>query len=330
MTVFLCTDMNMLWPMPDAAADGPDVDARLLGLVPHLKTLRALHLVLDGDTDNCTPHTLRPHATCVARLSALTGLTRLKLVLSRCYEHDGDSYYKQQKDGEQHGAWVEVREAHRTSLLSALRCMPQLQHLDCPTLWLRPSELPACLTALTSLTLGGLLPPPAVEGPGGLAGGDGFPARLAAGVPLPPQLQELVLRTAASPRAIAQLQPPPPLVHLDVQTLRFGVSDVDDGKLRPEAVEAVGPAVRKLLACRHPVRGPNLMRVRTDCGTDQLLPRDGSPSGHMEWIQQLQGLEAFRNLTLTDVRLRPADLCCLGQALPSLQGEDAAQPVPAP
>ncbi len=296
------------------------MDAHLFGVVSHLRTLRRLHLVNDWYLANCTPNAVRPHATCVARLSALTGLKHLGLVLSDCYEHDGHSYYKQRQDDEQHGAWVEVREAHRTSLLSALRCMPQLLQLYCPTLWLRPSEA-APLAALTSIILGGLLPPPAGAGPGGLAGGGGSPARLAAGVPLPPQLQELSLKVGASPRALAQLQPPPSLVHLDVGLLRFGVSDVDEDRLRPEAVAAVGPAVRTLVACRHPTHGPSHIRIRADAGAGQLLPREGSPNGHMEWVQQLRGLEAFRNLTLTDVRLRPADLCCLGQALPDLQGK---------
>ncbi len=323
----LCTCASTTWPLPGAAADDPDVDARLFGQVSHLKTLQALHLVLDGDPNACTPDAVRPHATCVARLSALTGLTRLGLVLSSCYEHDGDSYRRHVEDGEQHGAWVEVREAHRTSLLSALRCMPQLLQLYCPTQWLRLSELPPSLTALTSLTLGGILPPPAEEGPGGLAGGGGLPARRAAGAPLPPQLRELVLKVGASPRALAQLQPPPSLVHLHMHALRFGISDVEDGKLRPEAVAAVGPAVRTLLACRHPTRGPSHIRISGDGGAGQLLPREGSPNGHMEWIQQLRGLQAIRNLTLVGVRLRPADLCCLGQALSSLQGKDAAHSV---
>lgn len=65
---------------------------------------------------------------------------------------------------------------------------------------------------------------------------------------------------------------------------------------------------------------PHTVRIRADGGAGQLLPRDGSPNGHSEWIQQLEGLDVYRKLRLVNVRLRPADLCCLGQALPDLQG----------
>ncbi len=323
-----CTAIS--WPLPGAAADGPELDARLFGVVSHLRTLETLHLALGWYPDDCTPNAVRPHAACASRLSSLTGLTRLELKLSVCYEHDGDSYRRQEDDGEQHGAWVEVWEAHRTSLLSALRCMPQLQHLDCPTLWLRPSELPASLTALTSLTLGGLLPPPlppAGQEPLGLA------AAPVASTALPPQLQELVLKEGTSPRALAQLQPPPSLVHLDVRLVRFGVSDVDEDRLRAEAVAAVGPAVRTLLAYRRRPCGPGMICIHGDGGDDHLFPRGGSPNGHMEWIQQLQGLDVFKKLELVNVRLHPADLCCLGQALPDLQGKaqrNRCQPLDTP
>ncbi len=302
---------------------GPDVEAHVFGGIAQLRSLRSLSLTAHLDPDDCTPDTLRPHATCVAHLSALSALTSLKLELSDCYEHDGHSYNKQQKDGEQHGAWVEVREAHRTSLLSALRCMPQLQHLDCPTLWLRPSELPACLTALTSLTLGGLLPPPAGEGTVHAAGGSARP--LAEGGALPPQLRDLVLKDSASPRALASLRLPPSFTRLEVTMLRFGTTDVTpDMRLRPEAVAAVGPAVRMAVAHRDAACGPKAVCFLGDGGDGTVLPREDSPNGHSEWIRQLRGLDVFRTLVLQGWGfVSTGDMCCLAEALPGLQGESS-------
>ncbi len=304
-------------PVCSTVAEAPRLESRIYSAVAQLRTLHSLHLTTSNlDPTVGFPEALRPHATCVARLSALTALTSLYLNLANYYEHHGDSWERQQQDGEQHGAWCEVREAHRTSLLSALRCMPQLQHLDCPTLWLRASELPAALTALTSLTLGGLLPPPAGGHPLGLRDAGH-------GVALPPRLQEMVLQQGISPRALAELQPPPSSFHLDVSVMSFGMSDVlIDGHVRPEAVAVVGAAVRTLVACRSQADdGPHRICITEDGSPCLLLPREESPSGHMEWIQQLQGLDVFKKLELESISLSTADLCCLGQVLPGLKGE---------
>ncbi len=298
--------------------------------------LRSLHVTLAVDTDGRNPDTMRPHAACVAQLSnltGLTGLTSLKLKMSHEYADYVDSRRWQLQDGEHHGAWVEVREVHRTSLLSALRCMPQLQLLYCPTLWLRPSELPACLTALTRLALGGLLPPPlppaAEHSPSSFNDGGGACRPYGA---LPPQLQELVLGSGltegASPRAIALLQPGPAFTRLDVHKLVFGISDVTpDGRLRPEAVAAVGPAVRLLAAHGGLTQRSSSFYIAGDGSAALLLPREDSPNGHVEWIRQLQGLEAYRaRLELQSLALTALDMCCLAQALPGLTGERGRWP----
>ncbi len=295
-----------------------------------LTALRSLHLTYNAPL--ATPETVLPQATCVARLSALTALTHLQLVPSWCYEDHGDDWLTAGDMGsspEEVAEWCEVAEAHRAALLSALRCMPQLQSLESAKMWLRPSEL-LPLTALTSLTLAGLLPPgaghpsvPAWTRPGG---------RLPAGAALPPQLHTLDLRDGASPRALALLQPSPAFVRLSVSCMHFGMSDVDaDGRPWTETVEAVGPAVRLILAYRDPAYQPSCYRYGsiegfTIAGRSEghVCPREGSLTGHTEWIRQLQGLgDAFDRIVLEGIDLssNPADVSCLGHTLCNLKGE---------
>ncbi len=302
-------------PLPPhtcAAAEPPALDLHVFSAVEHLETLRSLSMTIDMDTDDCDPRALVPVATSVVRLSALTALTSLHMHLSECYEHCGNSWNSAEHEGTEHDALNEVREAHLASLVPALRNLQQLQHLSCPSQWLRPEDV-AQLSAATSLTLGGLLPPAAT------------PPQGASGWPLPPQLRQLNLKGAVSPRALAALQPPQSLVNLEATTLRFGISDVTPvvGRLTPEAVEAVGPAVRLLVDHRDPARGMERIRIEADGSPMRLLPRDGSRDGHMEWIRQLRGLDAFGRLQLSLVMLSTADLVCLGSTLPDLRGENA-------
>ncbi len=135
----------------------------MISTVAQLTNLESLCLLTYCDSPSVSPEAVWPHATCVAHLSALTALTYLRLEVSACYDYPVESWSAMMKDVYRYHAWRVVQEAHRTSLLSALGCMPQLQRLFCPGLWLQPSEL-APLTALTSVTLMGLLPP-AVERP---------------------------------------------------------------------------------------------------------------------------------------------------------------------
>ncbi len=196
----------------------------MISTVAQLTTLQSLILLTSFNTTSWSPEAVLPHATCVARLSALTALNHLQLELSWCYDTHRDSGSAMETEGKQHGAWCEVRETHRTSLLSALRCMPQLQHLDCPTLWLQPSDL-ASLTALTSATLRGLLPPAVGQQPSGREG-RGLTGPQAAGcVPLPPYLRELVLFLGASPRAYAALRPAAAFSRLRAPIMLFSMSD---------------------------------------------------------------------------------------------------------
>ncbi len=299
----------------------------MLKAVAQLKTLRSLDLCINLPANFYLAPDLSPlllNAPCVAHLSALTALTRLRLVMSDCYEHAADSYLTRQyfsAHPESAGSRAEVQEAHRTSLLSALRCMPQLQHLHCPTLWLAPGDA-AALSALTRLSLAGLMPPPVEQQLAQpAAGGSQRPPTHAAGVmALPPQLQELALLKRTSPRALALLQPPPSFNDLDFNELSFGTTDVTaEGRLRPEAVAAVGPAVRLILSycdCNY-----NKFVVGADGGPGQLQPREDSPDGHMEWIRQLKGLDVCGSISLDKIELSTGDLCCLAQTLPGLTGK---------
>ncbi len=295
------------------------MEADVFGVVGQLETLRSLHLCVIP-VYYATPEALAAHATCAAHLRTLTVLTHLELQLTGRHETLGDRWELQQRGHPLHRqAWGEAQEVHRTSLLSALRAMPQLQHVHCRTLSLQPAEL-ASLTALTSVTLNELLPPPAVTAapPAAQRQASGPPD--AAGM-LPSQLQQLTLLGEASPQALAQLQILPCLTRLVVPLMRFGTSDVDEeGRLTAEAVAAVGPAVRLLLACGG--GGQPEICIRGDGGPERLLPREGSPTGHMEWIQQLQGLDACCSLELRNVALRTGDVCCLGKTLPGLRGKE--------
>ncbi len=285
----------------------------MFSAVAHLTTLESLSLLTNSAPT--APEAVRTHATCVACLSTLTALTHLQLQPSWSYDHHGNSWSIMQRDGDRHGAWHRVRAAHRAALLSALCCMPRLQDLCCPTLWLQPSEL-APLTALTSVNLRGLLSPavgrPQEQQDPGRAGAPG------ASVALPPNLQELVLGVGVSPRAFALLRPSPAFSRLYAQGLTFGMSDVmEDGQLRPETVEAVGPAVRLLTTYRDPTAESSSFFIDGDCGPSLLQPR----AGHMEWIRQLRGLAAFRSVGLYNMALRAGDLSCLGNTLCNLTGE---------
>ncbi len=287
----------------------------MFSAVAQLPSLRSLHLTTSLNQETWSPEALRPYATCVACLSALTALTRLQLNPSFGYYDRGDSRRSMGRDPNRDDLMREVWAAHHTSLLSALRCMPQLQSLTASALWLRPSEL-APLTSLTSITVPGLLPDlerPSVTAQGSAAGG----ATL-----LPPHLQELLLG-GASPRALAELRPQQALSRLCAHRMRFGVSDVDTaGRLRAEAVAAVGPAVRLLTTYRDPTCKLVVVHIANDARHSPLLPPEGVPNGHMEWIRQLQGLDgAFRMVTLEGLALGPGDLSCLGESLRDLERE---------
>ncbi len=328
-------------PLAEVAQGGPHLERDLYRVISGLTTLQNLHLCTEVDLDACADFGPTRYADSPALLSTLTVLTHLTLERTPNYEHDGAMYqlynhdddadaYQQREDELEREHWSEAQEAHRTSLLSALRCMPQLQHLDCPTLWLRPCET-AFLTALTNLTLGGLLPPAVLE-PAASASLGGSPPAAAAGGSLPPQLQELSLQTATSPRLLAVLRPPASLTHLCVRCMCFGTSDVDaDGRITAEAVDAVGPAVRMLLGHRGD-RGNGRSSgssssnesicVRGGGSEGRLLPREGAQGGHSEWVQQLQGLDgAFGTVTLANLELSTAELRCLGQTLSNLKSE---------
>ncbi len=279
-------------------------ESNIVAAIAQLTSLQSLEFRTTLDPEVCSPAALSPYATSLARLSALTALTRLELALSPCYEHDIGSWSKQEGDGERRPAWCAAREAHRTSLLSALRAMPQLQHLDCPTLWLHPSEA-ASLTALTSLSVGGLYPPlpPAGEGSSGT-------------LPLPPQLIQLTLNTAASPRLLASLQVPTTLTALHLRKLSFGMSDVTpDNRLLPETVAAVGPALQLISSLRSADPVYKELVIEADSFQVLLWPCAGVTEGHVEWLRHLTALQGVEAVKLYSLELRLEDMCCLAQTL---------------
>ncbi len=154
----------------------------------------------------------------------------------------------------------------------------------------------------------GLLPPAVGQQPSWREGRrfTGLPA--AGCVPLPPHLVEIVLGAGVSPRAYAALQPAAAFSRLHACALIFGVSDVDsEGRLRAEAVAAVGPAVRLLTTYRDPTLGSSRFGIDYDGSSLLLQPRAGAPTGHMEWIR---GLDGFGRLELYNIALRAGDLSC--------------------
>ncbi len=202
-----------------------------------------------------------PVAASMARLSALTALTSLHMQLSGCYMDCGDSWYSADEEGHSHDALEGVREAHLAALVSALRRLPQLQHLACPRQSLRPEDV-IQLSGLTSLTLAVLLSPAAA------------PPKGAPGWPLPPQLRELILEHSTSPLALAALQPSPSLALMRAPVLRFGMSHVTPvvGRLTAEAMAAVGPAVRLLVDYRDPAHRMECIRMEGDGAPHSCCP----------------------------------------------------------
>ncbi len=293
--------------MPLPYADTPAQEDSILASIGQLTSLRSLSLLTRLAPAVCTPDVLAPHITSMARLSTLTALTRLQLELPIAYQHHGDSWSERNAKGNQHVAWCAAREDHRTSLLSALHCMPQLQHLDCPTLWLWPSQATS-LTALTSLKLGGLLlpPPPSASGGGSSDGAFSLPARLV----------DLTLNTTVSPRLLASLQVPSTLTALHLWWLCFGMSDVTpDNRLLPETVEAVGPALQLISSLRAAEPTYSELVFDADGAPGVLLPRTGVSEGHVEWLRHLTAVEGVEVVKLRTLALQFEDMCCLAQAV---------------
>ncbi len=321
-------------------ADNQDDEAHILSIVAQLTSLQSLSLHTNVKLGMRVAEMVPSYDD----LSTLTALTSLRLLLSGSYDYTGGLERDREEAAGQFTAWTQVRAAHRAEVFSALRAMPQLQHLHCPTLWLLPAEA-ASLTALTSLTLGGMLPPSTNHPPPELEGSEGpGPAAPTAtsAVPLPPQLQELVLLVGASPRLLARLQPPASLLHLSIKTMTFGISDLpSDGRVVAEAVEAVGPAVQLLVDLhgrskqphhyqrqqqqRQQREQPTSMCIRGGGWPDCMRPPEGSLAGHAEWIRQLRGLDVYDRVELSALALETGDLCCLGQALPNLQRKSGVE-----
>ncbi len=283
---------------------------KLLSTMCKLTQLRSLRLELSLGAGSCTLYAMRQHATVLVHLSTLTALTSLDLELPSCYEPAGDSWQRQLQDGHQHAAWEEVREAHRTAVLSALRCMPQLQDLICRKLWLRPSDLASLTASLTSLILGGLLPPEQQQQDSSSA---------AASCTLPPQLRTLALAGGASPSCLAAFQPPPSLMEINVSCIRFGRADVSlDCWLRPQAARDVSAAAELLARSE-----PRACKIVADCGNGPMQPPGGAADGHEPWIRGLEPLGTWlEDLTMRGVQLLVGDVVCFASMLPKLRVSD--------
>lgn len=315
-------------------------EASILKAVGQLRSLQSLCLRTVVDPRACTPQHIAPHAASVMRLSALTSLTRLEFQPSSCYADRNGAWSMLELDGQDRHAWRMVREVHRGALLDALRAMPLLQHLRCPTLGLRQPDA-APLTALTSLTLGGLLPsqPLHEEGNDGNAvpvGAHGS-ARSGAGganssgedkappALWPPRLQELMCDNGASPQALAALRLPGSLRRFSCPVLRLGVLDLQAGRhITQRALEALGPAVR-LLTNPATLHAEDSVEVVVDGGPELLQPRMSWLWGHAGWLGQLAGLDVFRGVKLKGVALHVGDVHCLVRTWPNVRVGTAAR-----
>ncbi len=103
------------------------------------------------------------HATSLQHLSSLTALTHLHLLMPHRRRADlgwGSLHQLQQRGATYTNLWRAMWNTQQASLASALRCMPQLQHLGCEDFHLQASDV-GSLTALTHLSsLAWWAPPP--------------------------------------------------------------------------------------------------------------------------------------------------------------------------
>ncbi len=90
----------------------------MVASISHLTTVHSLSILTRLHPDMYSPRKLRPTATCLSRLSALTALTHLELDLSLCYEHDVKAGTSNTKTATT--AWPGARCGRLSALLSAL------------------------------------------------------------------------------------------------------------------------------------------------------------------------------------------------------------------
>ncbi len=311
-------------------------EATILRIVSQLRGLQQLQLQTRNkhcyqelpDTSARSLAEYRQHATALQQLSALTALTHLQLQMVHHRREDTDWGARtqlQQRGPEVLRSLRTVWNVQQASLTAALRCMPQLQHLDCQDFHLPASEV-STLTALTHLGVAGLLGP--TNSPAAAA------APLPAGsVTLPPQLQTLCLlrgavRTLTAVRPCASLQAVA-MTHDAEHHLSFNVWDVstDGRRLLPAAVRAVRGAVQLLAREREregssegsgagPYGGQPLSVGTVGRVTMHLHPPAGQEgqADHAAWIRKLRPLNRHK-VVLSGFALRPTDLLCIARTL---------------
>ncbi len=317
-----------------------------LRAVSRLRSLKHLQLKLSNAntykecpvTDAHTVAEYRRHATALQQLSSLTALTHLELSLShhrRCDTEYSTLAQLQRQGPEVLSGLRTVWNAQQASLMAALRCMPQLQHLDCQDFHLPANEI-STLTALTHLEIAGLLGP--ATSPAAAAAP--LPA---ASVTLPPQLQTMQLPYGCV-RTLAAIQPPESLkavtaAYNSSHSLSFSVWDLTpDGKrLLPAAVRAVRGAVRLLAREREgssegsgagPFNGRTLFVGPFRCDVAPIEPPEGQEGqeGHAAWICMLRRLNRH-NVTFSGFALGPTDLLCIARKLDMIRVSPAAMSV---
>lgn len=159
--------------------------------------------------------------------------------------------------------------------------------------------------------------------------------------PLPPNLRRLELSWGASPRLLAAASRLPHLETVlfhsagDIHIV-LDQSDVvpfpEDGycRLRPETIEAFGPAAR-LLARVHRARERTeydtgipgkVLTVTAEAHPAMVVPPEGELDGHAVWIRQLAPLREVDGVKLAMLTLQAVDVLSVAKTLKGIRDLD--------
>ncbi len=315
-------------------------DLAVMRAITQLTSLQSLRLFHDGSSNTLLTSidAIAMHATDLTRLSALTGLTQLRLALGHCTYGDPSLPNDDMlRNAAQAAADAQrLREAYgqqQAALSSALRRMPNLSTLVL-------AGLPLCtetLTALTSLThvVASRLALPTDQPTAATA-----PSLMY----LPPRLESLWFPQPQKLSVLSRLALPPELHVLfgEYQVTRagtcvefmFGREDMDpaEWRLLPAAVDRLKATVPRLAAhrsCQPSGSGALRLCAEAGPGTQLLLPPQpgaagggaaagGSAMGHAVWIREL-GPVRRPVVALRGLELVGSDLECLAAMLPEMK-----------